>query len=354
MNMPIIPYPDTISVAWGWFQFLLLLTFPLHLLAMNAMVGGLAIGLTLHFKGGVVQLRLAHRLAVMLPLVIAFAVNLGVAPFLFSQVLYGHFLYASSILMASFWLAVIPLLIIAYYGAYLYDFRFQQLGGGGPWLALGVLVLLVVIGYLFVNNMQLMLLVERFTGYFEHMNGTMLASDYPAFLPRYLHMMTSALAIGGLFVALAGRYQADRDPELAAVARDVGLRTFFWTTVVNIGIGIWFLLAQPRPMMLLFMGGNLPATINFVVALLVAAGALFMAWQKRFWLAFWHAVGLVFLMSFMRAWLRAGYLHEVFTLDKLQVVPEYSPMVFFFAMLIFGIGCIVWMLKKTKEALASR
>ena len=128
-------------------------------------------------------------------------------------------------------------------------------------------------------------------------------------------MMTGALAIGGLFVALAGRYQADRDPELAAVARDVGMKTFFWTTLVNILIGVWFLLAQPRPMMLLFMGGSLPATINFVIALLVAVGMLFMAWKKKFWLTFWHAVALVFLMSFMRAWLRAGYLHEVFTLD---------------------------------------
>ncbi len=40
-----IPTADSIPVAWGWFQFLLLLTFPLHLLAMNAMVGGLAIGI---------------------------------------------------------------------------------------------------------------------------------------------------------------------------------------------------------------------------------------------------------------------------------------------------------------------
>ena len=34
----IIPSADTIPAAWGWFQFLLLLTFPLHLLAMNAML----------------------------------------------------------------------------------------------------------------------------------------------------------------------------------------------------------------------------------------------------------------------------------------------------------------------------
>jgi hypothetical protein len=48
-------HTDTISVSWGWFQFLLLLTFPLHLLAMNAMLGGLAIGIIQHFKGGTVQ-----------------------------------------------------------------------------------------------------------------------------------------------------------------------------------------------------------------------------------------------------------------------------------------------------------
>ena len=64
------------------------------------------------------------------------------------------------------------------------------------------------------------------------------------------------------------------------------------------------------------------------------------------------AVAVVFLMTFMRAWLRAGYLQEVFNLGQLQVVPEYSPMLFFFAVLLFGLGCIVWMLKKTAEAMA--
>lgn len=352
MNIATIPHPDTLTAAWGWFQFLLLLTFPLHLLAMNAMVGGLAIGVFQHFKGGPLRLRLVHRLAVLLPLVIAFAVNFGVAPLLFSQVLYGHFFYTSSILMASFWLAVIPLLIIAYYGAYLYDFRFQQLGGAGRWLALTVLVLLLVIGYFFVNNMQLMLLPERFAEYFGRMNGSMLASTHPAFLPRYLHMMIGALAVGGLFVALAGRFQADRDRELTIVAQDIGLKVFFWATVINVLIGIWYLLALPREVMLLFMGRNLPATVCFTVALLLTVGMLIVAWKKKFWLTIWHTVAMVFLMSFMRAWLRSGYLQEVFNLDQLQVVPEYSPMLFFFAVLVFGIGCIAWMLKKTGEVLA--
>ncbi len=351
MNMPPIPHPDTITAAWGWFQFLLLLTFPLHLLAMNAMVGGLAIGVFLHFKGGVVPLRLAHRLAVLLPLAIAFAVNFGIAPFLFAQVLYGHFFYTSSILMASFWLAIIPLLIIAYYGAYIYDFRFQQLGGAGRWLGLAVLCLLLVIGFFFVNNMHLMLLPERFADYFKSMDGSMLVSDQPVFLPRYLHMMLGALAVGGLFTALAGRIPADRDPELAALAQNVGLRVFLWTTLINIVVGFWFLLLLPRETMLLFMGRNIPATICFILALLLTVGMLIAAWKKRLWLTIWHTLAMIFLMSFMRAWMRSGYLQEVFKLDQLQVVPEYSPMLFFFAVLLFGVGCILWMLKKTREAL---
>ena len=39
MNGMIIPSPDSIPVPWGYFKFLLLLTFPLHLLMMNAMLG---------------------------------------------------------------------------------------------------------------------------------------------------------------------------------------------------------------------------------------------------------------------------------------------------------------------------
>ena len=353
MSPAFIPRPDIIPVAWGWFQFLLLLTFPLHLLAMNAMLGGLALGVYQHFRGGATALRLAHRIAVLLPLTIAFAVNFGVAPLLFSQVLYGHFFYVSSILMGAFWLAVIPILILAYYGAYLYDFRFAKLGGIGRWLALVVLCMLLVIGYFFSNNMLLMLLTERFAGYFEQMDGTMLASADPTFLPRYLHMMLGALAVGGLFVALAGRYRADRDPELAALAREAGMSTFFWTTVLNTLFGLWFLLAQPREVMLMFMGRNMPATICFTLALLLVVGVLIAAWRRKIWLTIWHTVAIVYLMAFMRAWLRSEYLREVFNLGQLQVVTEYSPMLFFFAVLIFGIGCIVWMLQKTREALAT-
>ena len=350
---PIIPSADTIPVAWGWFQFLLLLTFPLHLLAMNAMVGGLAIGVVQHFRGGDSRRRLAHRIAIILPLVIAFTVNFGVAPLLFLQVLYGHFVYTSSILMGLFWIAVVPILIIAYYGAYLYDFKFKGLGAAGKWLALAVLLLLFCIGYFFSNNMLLMSLPERFSEYFQHRDGSLLVSGQSEFLPRYLHMMTGALAVGGLFVALLGRFRAQAAPELAAHASAVGMKTFFFMTIVNVGVGTWYLTSLPKQQMLLFMGRDLAATICFIVALLLVIGVLVSSFRQQLMTTLIGTVVLVYLMSFLRSWLRTDMLADYFNLSQLQVAPQYSSMFLFLICLAGGVVCVGWLIAKTVNVLRS-
>lgn len=351
MDPVLIPSADTIPVAWGWFQFLLLLTFPLHLLAMNAMLGGLGIGVVQQFMGGDVRKRLSHLIALALPLVIAFVVNLGVAPLLFLQVLYGQFVYTSSILMGLFWILIVPVLIVAYYGAYLYDFRFVRLGEAGRWLALAVFVLLLAVGYFFVSNMLLMSLPDRFADYFQHKAGTMLVWSSELFLPRYLHMITGALAVGGLFVALLGRLRSKSDPELAEHAQVLGMRTFSHLTIVNIGLGTWYLLVQKRETMLLFMGGDRLATFCFVLASLLVLFVLFASFTRRLALSIGGLVTLVFLMSFMRAWLRSDYLADFFNLSQLQVVPEYSPLVFFLLVLAGGLLCIGWLIKRTVQAM---
>lgn len=350
---PIIPSADTIPVAWGWFQFLLLLTFPLHLLAMNAMVGGLAIGVVQHFRGGDSRRRLAHRIAIILPLVIAFTVNFGVAPLLFLQVLYGHFVYTSSILMGLFWISVVPILIVAYYGAYLYDFKFKGLGAAGKWLALAVLLLLFCIGYFFSNNMLLMSLPERFSEYFQHRDGSLLVSGQSEFLPRYLHMMTGALAVGGLFVALLGRFRAKAAPELAAHASAVGMKTFFFMTIVNVGVGTWYLTSLPKQQMLLFMGRDLAATICFIIALLLVIGVLVSSFRQQLMTTLIGTVVLVYLMSFLRSWLRTDMLADYFNLSQLQVAPQYSSMFLFLICLAGGVVCVGWLIAKTVNVLRS-
>ncbi|NOZ13081.1 MAG: hypothetical protein GXO69_05465 [Acidobacteria bacterium] len=351
MNGQLIPTPDTIPVAWGWFQFLLLLTFPIHLLFMNAMMGSAGIAAFQHFKGGEANRKLAHFLAVFLPLLIAFTVNFGVAPLLFAQVLYGQFIYTSSILMGVFWILIIPILILAYFGAYLYDFRFEKLGKTGGWIISIVFVLFIIIAYFFTNNMLMMTLPDTFSAYFRHMNGTLLVSGHATFLPRYFHMIVGAIAVGGLYTALIGRLKAKSDPKLAAYAEAVGMKVFNSFTLISIVFGIWFLISQPKPVMMLFMSKNVLATAIFIPALILVPLMLVFSFRKKVIATTVVLTVLVFLMTFMRAFVRAGYLAKYFNLGRLKMVPEYSPMILFFVSLAGGLVVLVWMIRKAWQAL---
>ncbi|WP_228854545.1 hypothetical protein [Desulfomarina profundi] len=63
------------------------------------------------------------------------------------------------------------------------------------------------------------------------------------------------------------------------------------------------------------------------------------------------AVILVILMTFIRSWVRSGFLSDWFTLDQLQLAPQYSSMYFFFVTLAVGIICLTWLLQKTVSVL---
>lgn len=343
--MPFIPTPDTLPTPWGYFQFLLLLTFPLHLLLMNALIGSSAVAVYAHLKGQPQSRALAYELAKAIPLLVALTVNLGVAPLLFLQVLYGHLIYASSILMGLFWIMIIPALLIAYYATYWYDFRFAALGRAGIAVLFGALLVLLGIGFLFSNNMTLMLRPETWSAYLEQPGGTLLNTADPVLWPRYLHFIVGGMAVGGLFVAVYGRFLAKRDRSLGDYATALGKRLFLALTMVQILVGAWFLMALPRSQRLLFMGGDALATGCFVVALALLAGLLVAALRDRLALTGGLLVGLLYVMAFMRDFLRAGYLREVFHPGMLTVVPEYSPLLLFVATLVVGLALVAWMLR---------
>jgi hypothetical protein len=351
--MPLIPTPDTIPVAWGWFQFLLMLTFPLHLLLMNAMLGATLVALYLLLKRSADETdgKLAHGLTVALPVLVAFAVNLGVAALLFIQVLYGHFLYTSSVLMGVFWIGIVPALILAYYAVYLADFRFERLG---PWLkpllSFAALVFLAI-AFMLSTNMTLMLRPESWGGYFQHLSGTMLNLGDPTFFPRYLHMVIGATAVGGLFVALFGRFRPTTEPQVAARAEQLGLNLFAYLTMVQILLGLWFLISLPRPILLDFMGGDLTSTLLFAAGLTLALAALASALRRKPIAAASITVVLVYVMAFMRDHVRRAFLAGHFAPADLRLVPQYSPLILFLVTLVVGCLVVVWLLRLWYRAL---
>lgn len=340
----LIPVPDFIPLDWPWFQFFLILTFFLHLLAMNLMLGSAVIAAAERFKrhDKARDLNLDKPIAKRLPFIIAFAVNLGVAPLLFLQVLYGHFMYTSSILMAVYWLSVIGLVILAYYGAYIYAYRKTE--DGKTFIITAIALLLLVIGFLFTCNMTLMITPEKWPACFTHAHGRFLPLKDPVLIPRYLHFVLSALAVAGLFHAALKVWKKKTDHTDTSLGNN-GIKWFFHATLLQIPVGIWFLAALPRPVMLWFMGGSVYATILFAAGMVCSLVCLVFGFQKKIKPAVFTLIPTVMIMVLIRDEMRTAYLNKYFILDDLVVKPAFSPLIFFSACLIFGAVMVVYMIK---------
>jgi len=342
----LVPMPDTMPVAREYFQILLMLVFPLHLMLMNAMLGSTAVALYAGWKRDAVLSRLAHELAKALPFLVAFTVNLGVAALLFVQVLYGNLFYVSSILMGVYWLAVIPLLLIAYFAVYRYDFRFLSLHGAAKALPAFALLIFICIAFIYTNNMTLMLNPLKWQAYFHNSAGTILNLGDAALVPRYLHFMVGGMAIGGLFVALFGRLKRNMEPEVRVAAENFGMGMFVYLTLLQAIAGFWFLMSLPQKVMLLFLGEDVAATALFLIGILCVLLVLVAGIKKKMYVCAGLVVPLVYIMVSLRAIVRDGYLKPHFSTESLHVIPQYSPMYCFFAVLAVGVFTIFWLVKK--------
>lgn len=341
----LIPIPDPIPAPSWIFMALNVLTFIMHLLLMNVILGGSLILLFYRFKetGADLQNSLGGSLVGKLPTSYALTINLGVAPLLFLQVLYGHLFYASSVLMAVYWILVIPLLIIAYYGAYIHQKKFARRALSIPVLLISTLILLYI-AFVFVNNMTLMVHPEIWPGYFENRGGTLLNWEDATLWPRYLHFVVAAVAVAGLFMALIFRLREKKGQPDSEEKVRTGLKIFAIASAVQIIIGFWFLLALPQQIMLQFMGKNLAATIFLFAGVIFGIGAMVLAFMNKFLPTLIHLLATIVLMAISRAFLRSMYLADYFQLKELQVAPQYDVLILFLVIFVIGLAAVYYML----------
>ena len=340
----LIPSPDLLPVHWGWLRLLLVFTFILHILAMNAMLGSGIIAFVNTLRKGRETGKTVNRsISRKLPFTIAFTVNFGVAPLLFLQALYGQFIYTSSVLMGVFWLSIAGLLIIAYYSAYIYNFRFdRQNGSASVFIGIAV-VLMLVIAFFFSNNMTLMLNLDSWTRYFDTPDGTLLNLSDPILFPRYLHFVTASAAVGGLFIALSARF-GTKGPENEARIES-GMKWFTYATAFQFIVGTAFFLSLPQEIRQMFMGQAPLATTLLLVAILLAAAAVVLGLKRMVLPSAAAALVLVCGMAVIRDLVRQAYLDPFFHPADIPVKPEYSPMIFFLITLFAGLFVIGYMLR---------
>ena len=350
--------PDPLPMpAPGWLLWsLLLLTFFLHMLAMNWVLGGSIIGAVTRLarRSCAESEELLRLLTRSMPAAVAATITLGVAPLLFVQVLYGRVLFTSSILMGWFWISVIPLLIIAYYAVYALSFRGERLGGLEAPLSWLAALCFIVIGFLYTNNMTLMLRADTFVSrYLTDGRGLQLNLDDPTLVPRYLHMLLGALATTGMAIALIGAVRRSLEPRIARYLMRCGALWFVIPTAINVLFGLWWLIALPRGTMLRFMGHNAVATGALGVGLMAALGALMMmaialgrdeprglirgsAWS----------LGLTLVaMVLMRDQVRQGALEAAGFSPSPWVPPQWGPIALFVVLLVAAVLAVAWMVR---------
>ncbi len=335
----IIPTADTIPVHWLWFQVLLVFTFFIHMILMNFLLGGSLLTLWDLLTG-----KLEKRTSGSIPTLVALTVNFGVPPLLFVQVLYGHFFYSSSVMMGVPWILVIPILILAYYGAYIFVKQTDK----APILSKGALIFtslsLLYISFVFVNNNTLAIQPDRWGIYFEDPGGWNLNLGEPTLWSRYLHFLLAALAIGALGRAVAYHFsKMDEEEKESQIKRN--LKIFGWITVIQFAVGSWFWLTMPETVWKTFMGGSFFATSMMVAGWLLALLILHSAFTGRLVTAMILGGLEVLVMVIVRDLARGAYLKELFRPSQLENVGEQSPLIAFLLIFVVGLFAIYYMIR---------
>ncbi len=341
----LIPAAGAIPAPWWVFESLGIVALAVHFVFINIVVGGslIAVGSRIATRIGAAgrSPRVPHGITTAL----ALGINFGVAPLLFAQVLYGHLLYTSSILMALWWILVIPLLIAAYYGAYIHT------GGDGlgtlRTAALGLSTLaLLYIAFVFVNNMTLMLQPSSWQAYFKNRTGTILNLAEATLVPRYLHFLVASVAVAGLFGALRAHR---RDGTKSAALVRKGLRIYALATIAQVFVGLYFLLSLPEKTMHLFLGGNTVYTLILALGILTALASIAFALRGRLIPALASLVAILLLMVVNRANLRSAYIARFFDPADTALEPQYGVMALFLAA-VAGMAYMLWRMIETLPA----
>jgi hypothetical protein len=258
-------------------------TLSLHFLLLYFMIGGLIMmawwGITGRLRGSAARINASGAIAQRVPVIIAFVINLGIPPLLFTQVLYGRALYTSSVLIGAYWIAVIGLIIAAYYLSYVAAHR-AEAGGAFGWFGLASLGFVGCVAWIYVNNMTLMLRPEAWAAmYAERPGGGHLASGDPTMLPRWLFMMFTGLAIGGVMLMMLGR-RGSVEAEARLFLRRRGALLLGGCALIHIGLGVHVLRSQPAAVQEALMSNAFYAPLAYawlgtaaLLALLGFAGA---------------------------------------------------------------------------------
>ncbi len=232
------------------FRILLIVTFALHIIFVNFVVGGSCMAVYAYLHPGKYYTALSKAFAKATTINLSLAIVLGVAPLLFTQVIYDPFWYTSNVLSASWMIGILFVLMSAISFAYLFYLKSST---GKRHIALwGILsFLLVILAGIIMHAVSYQALVpEKWLAWYMNNDSVNLyGAQLHAFqLPRFFHFIVASFALTGAFMMLYSWYfwkREDMDSAYLTWVGKAGARMAAGFTVLQMAVGVWWLLSLP-------------------------------------------------------------------------------------------------------------
>lgn len=337
------------------FHLLWVITFFIHLLFVNTVLGGtLLAALAGLARGG--QRETRKFFVEINAWAISLAITFGIAPLLFMQVLLGRFFYTATILVGWAWLGMLGLLTVAYYLNYVAKFRLRAGKDAALALALEAACFLAIAAIQVTVN----LLHMQPARWPTVAAGAWAALADPSFLPRLGHFVLAAVALAGALLAWAAvrRAAGGGDAQACRAMAGFGVRAALIATMLQLADGFWLLFSLPEDVLKAFMRGGaatmVPLTLGILagVALLVVLAQIGdpLAQPKKVRRVAELIVGAMVFMVVSRHQLRSLYLAPARSAEQPAVATQWGALVLFLVVFVVCVALTVLaMVKAAKD-----
>ncbi|WP_022854698.1 hypothetical protein [Thermodesulfobacterium thermophilum] len=330
-------YPEKLPFYPSILNFLEHTFFLVHILLVNLILGWALFFAYQQFKKNFLP-EIALLFLKKKPILFALAINMAIPALLFLQVVYGPLFFTSSIILANHWMLIIPSVILVYYLSYLISKKISLQKFFKPFIFIQVFILLYI-AFILVNNLTLMENPEKWNVYFTNRKGTYLPLDIPYLYFKYLHFLVGSLAVSGLSLGILGHYKKDK------MCLIKGLNLFFSLTLLQIVVGIAFLLSLPSEIRGLFLGNAPKVAFFFYLSIVFALTSLYFSKKHHLKLTTSFFILTLIFMVVNRFNLRTLQLSSYYQTNLLQVSPQMGVFLLFLLFLGLGIVTVYYFLK---------
>jgi cytochrome c len=269
-----LPAPEWLLVT------LLVLSFLVHLIFVNLMVGGSL--LTLFFEWAGLKRRdfdqLAHEIARTVTVNKSLAVVMGVAPLLLINTLYTIYFYTANALTGLAWILIVPLVAVAFLLTYLHKYSWERLAEHKLLhlsIAAASSLIFLIIPLVFLANINIMLFPDRW----HDVQGFLSALMLPNVWPRYLHFLAACFAATALFLVFYfKRSSYPWDSIFVELSRTEALRIFY--TIALISTASQFIIGPLVFITIPSQGVTWTMNIVLLLGIVAAIPALYWMWRE--------------------------------------------------------------------------